>query len=163
MASLLDTNVLVYRYDPRDPDKQRRATEVLRRGIEQGDVCLAHQTLVEFVAAVTRPALFSDGERRQLLQPADAHREVDELLLSCWVLYPDAGVVRSAIRCAAAYQLSWWDAHLLAYADVNGLAEILSEDFQHGRIYGTVRVIDPFADLHPADRVNDPRAERPPG
>ncbi|MEM8998469.1 MAG: PIN domain-containing protein [Acidobacteriota bacterium] len=159
MAALLDTNVLVYRYDPRDPEKQRRATELLRKGIEYGDVCLAHQTLVEFVAAATRPALFSDGERRPLLTRADAHREIDELLLSCWVLYPTAEVVRSAIRCAAAYQLSWWDAHLLAYADVNGLPEIWSEDFQHGRIYGTVRIEDPFRGLHPADRVNDPRAE----
>lgn len=158
MAALIDTNVLVYRYDPRDPEKQRVATDVLRRGIELGTICLAHQTLIEFVAAVTRPALFADGERRRLLQPAEAHREIDELLLSCWVLYPDADVVRAAIRCAAAYQLSWWDAHPLAYADVNGLAEIWSEDFQHGRIYGTVRIVDPFDGLHRDERVNDPRA-----
>jgi hypothetical protein len=31
-----------------------------------------------------------------------------------------------------------------AYADVNGLTEILSEDFQHERFYGRVRAIDPF-------------------
>ena len=33
MASLVDTNVLVYRIDPRFPEKQQRAVEVLRRGI----------------------------------------------------------------------------------------------------------------------------------
>ena len=83
------------------------------------------------------------------------------MLLSCWVIYPNADVVRAATRCAATYQLSWWDAHLLAYADVNGLPEILSEDFQHGRIYGTVRTINPFDGLHAPERVNDPIAERP--
>jgi predicted nucleic acid-binding protein len=31
-----------------------------------------------------------------------------------------------------------------AYADVNGLTEIISEDFQHGRLYGGIRVINPF-------------------
>jgi predicted nucleic acid-binding protein len=44
----------------------------------------------------------------------------------------------------AAYQLSWFDAHFWAYAEHFGLEEILSEDFQHGRLYGTVRVTNPF-------------------
>ncbi len=45
---------------------------------------------------------------------------------------------------AAAYGLSWSDAHLWAYAEVHGLPEILSEEFEHGRHYGSVRVVDPF-------------------
>ena len=35
MAALVDTKVLVYRFDPRFPDKQRIATDVLRRGIAE--------------------------------------------------------------------------------------------------------------------------------
>ena len=42
------------------------------------------------------------------------------------------------------YQLSWFDAHLWAYAETFGVPELLSEDFEHGRIYGSVRVINPF-------------------
>lgn len=62
------------------------------------------------------------------------------------VIYPDDAVLRMALRGAAAYGLSWFDAHLWAYAEVHGLSEILSEDFQHGRMYGTVTVRDPFRD-----------------
>jgi predicted nucleic acid-binding protein len=40
--------------------------------------------------------------------------------------------------------LSWFDAHIWAYAEFYGLPEILSEDFQHGRLYGTVRSVNPF-------------------
>ena len=47
----------------------------------------------------------------------------------------------------AAYQLSWFDAHMWAYAEHYGLPEILSEDFEHGRIYGGVRVRNPFLGL----------------
>ncbi|CAN5313744.1 hypothetical protein BH24PSE2_BH24PSE2_00030 [soil metagenome] len=36
------------------------------------------------------------------------------------------------------------DAHLWAYAEAYGLDEILSEDFQHGRQYGSVRIRNPF-------------------
>jgi hypothetical protein len=34
VPALVDTNVLVYRFDPRHPEKQRRATALLRGGIE---------------------------------------------------------------------------------------------------------------------------------
>lgn len=61
------------------------------------------------------------------------------------VLYPNDAIVRTALRGAAAYQLSWLDAHLWAYAEHYGLSELLSEDFQHGRLYGSVRVTNPFA------------------
>ena len=55
MASLVDTNVLVYRCDPRWPDKQRLAGELLRNGLAYGELVLPHQALVEFVSVVTRP------------------------------------------------------------------------------------------------------------
>ena len=55
MASLIDTNVLVYRFDPRDPVKQHIATKVLSEGLVAGNLILPHQAIVEFVAAVTRP------------------------------------------------------------------------------------------------------------
>ena len=63
------------------------------------------------------------------------------------VLYPNEAILRTAIRGYAAYQLSWFDAHLWAYAEHYGLAEILTEDLQHDRLYGTVRVVNPFIHL----------------
>lgn len=140
MAALVDTNVLVYRLDARDPRKQRIATELLRAGIADGSLRLPHQAIVELVAATTRPV----AGGTPLLSAADAHREAEELLSQFDVLYPTDGLVRLALRGAAAYQLSWFDAHLWAYAEHFGLEELLSEDFQHGRLYGTVRVTNPF-------------------
>lgn len=140
MASLVDTNILVYRFDGRFPAKQRAATELLRAGVAGGSVVLAHQAVVEFVAAVTRP--LHDGA--PLLDPPEARREAEEFLLQFDVLYPDEELVRIALRGASAYQLSWFDAHMWAYAERYGLAELLSEDFQHGRLYGTVEIVNPF-------------------
>ena len=47
----------------------------------------------------------------------------------------------------ASYQLSWFDAHIWAYAEHYGIDEILSEDLEHGRMYGTVRIRNPFLGL----------------
>jgi predicted nucleic acid-binding protein len=140
VAALVDTNLLVYRFDPRFPEKQSTATSLLRAGFERGTCLVPHQAILEFVAVVTRP--LQGGT--PLLSQADAWREAEDILVTGSVLYPTEAVVRTALRGAALYQLPWFDAHLWAFAEAYGLSELLSEDFQHGRLYGTVRVVNPF-------------------
>lgn len=139
MAALVDTNILVYRFDLRFPAKQKTATEILRRGIADDSLRISHQAVVEFVAAVVRPVggVF-------LLSAKEAYQEAEDLLNQFEVLYPSDALVRLAIRGAAAYGLSWFDAHMWAYAEYYGTTELISEDFQHDRLYGTVRAVNPF-------------------
>ncbi len=134
MSALVDTNVLVYRFDPRDPAKQRA-------GIERGTLRVAHQALIEFVQAVTRP--LGRGAAGLLARP-DALREVEELMAQFEILYPTERLLRTAIRAVVTYQLSWLDAHLWAYAEHYVLDEILSEDFSDGQRIGAVRIRNPF-------------------
>lgn len=140
MAALVDTNILVYRFDPASPEKQRIATQLLRSGIAGDSVRISHQAVVEFVSAVTRPR----APGRPLMSVLAALREAEEMLDQFVVLYPNESIVRTAMRGAAMYQLSWYDAHMWAYAEYYGLSELLSEDFGHDRLYGTVRAINPF-------------------
>ena len=142
MAALIDTNILVYRFDSRFGDKQKIATEILRRGILEDSVRVPHQAIIEFVAATTR-----SFRGHTILKQGDALREAEEFLKEFSILYPNESIVRNAIRGCAAYQLSWFDAHLWSYAEYYGLDEILSEDFQHDRIYGSVRAVNPFRRL----------------
>jgi predicted nucleic acid-binding protein len=139
VAALVDTNVLVYRFDPRDARKQSIAEKLLREGVVGDAILVPHQAVVEFVAATTRS--LPGGP---LLSPHDARREAEELLSIFPILYPNDAVLRTALRGAAAYQLSWFDAHLWAYAEHYGAPELYSEDFQHERLYGSVRVLNPF-------------------
>lgn len=112
----------------------------MRRGIEEDSIRVPHQAIVEFVAAVTRPLVGN----RSLMTPDEARREAEEFLVQFTILYPNEALLRLAFRGAAAYRLSWFDAHLWAYAEHYGLSELISEDFQHDRLYGTVRVLEPF-------------------
>ena len=140
MTALVDTNVLIYSYDERFPEKRRTATALLRRGIVEDSIRIPHQAVVEFVAVATRP--LSSG--RSLLSVEEARRQAEEILSEFTVLYPNDSIFRTALRGAAAYKLAWFDAHLWAYADYYGLEELVSEDFEHGRLYGTVQVVNPF-------------------
>jgi predicted nucleic acid-binding protein len=140
VAALVDTNILVYRFDARFPEKQQIATALLREELANDSLRVPHQAIVEFIAATTRP--LTGGV--SLLSPADARREAEEMMNQFTVYYPNEAILRTALRGAAAYQLAWFDAHLWAYADYYGLSPLYSEDFQHNRAYGTVRVINPF-------------------
>ena len=141
MPFVADTNILVYRHDPRDADKQERARALLREGLERDEVRLPHQVILEFVAATTRP---TGPGAPPLLSPDEARREAEDLISQFHVLYPDEALVRLALRGWATYGMSWFDAHLWAFAEHYGVQTIYSEDFQHRRRYGTVMVIDPF-------------------
>lgn len=140
MAALVDTNVLVYRYDSRYPEKRKCVRTLLKAGLQRGDLFIPHQAVVEFLAAVTR--------RRKggspILSAADALLKAELLINSFPILYPDETVLRTALRGHATYGLPWFDAHLWAYAERFGLEEIYSEDFEDGRIYGMVRAVNPF-------------------
>jgi predicted nucleic acid-binding protein len=54
VVSLVDTNILVYRFDVRFPQKQRIAAATLRSGLINETLRIPHQALIEFVAVVTR-------------------------------------------------------------------------------------------------------------
>lgn len=137
MAGLVDTNILVYRCDPRDPAKRAAATEILQQGVASGELHICHQSLLEFVSVVTR-------SRAALMSAQDAARQAEFFMAQFPVLYPNEQQFRTALYGLNTYQLPWFDAHLWAYAEHYGITEILSEDFEHGRAYGSVRVRNPF-------------------
>ena len=146
VASLVDTNILVYRCDASDPAKREMARDFLRKGAAMQALRLPHQAMVEFVNVVTKGR--SGG--RPILTREEAWRQAEDLLNEFPVLYPTEDVFRTALLGMAAYKFAWYDAHLWAYAEHYGLPEIISEDFEHGRIYGTVRIRNPFSELGPA-------------
>jgi predicted nucleic acid-binding protein len=139
VASLVDANIMVYCYDPSDPKKRAMARDLLRRGAAASVLRIPHQAMVEFVKAVTRQRTAGP-----FLTWEEAWRQAEDFLNEFQILYPNEKVFRTAMLGMAAYKFAWYDAHLWAHAEHYGLPEILSEDFEHGRMYGTVRVRNPF-------------------
>lgn len=142
MRVAVDTNVLVYRYDPADPRKQARAAVLLRDAIAAGEAALPYQTVVEFVNATSR----SRGGRPPILGRELARHEARLLLQQFPVLHPDAEQLELALHGAAFHQLAWFDALMWACAERWGCDVLWSEDFRHDQVIGSVRVVNPFAD-----------------
>jgi predicted nucleic acid-binding protein len=130
---------MVYCYDPSDQRKRAIARDLLRRGASASELRIPHQAMVEFVNAVTRRRTAGPFLSRE-----EAWRQAEDFLNEFEILYPNEKVFRTAMLGMAAYRFPWYDAHLWAYAEHYGLPELLTEDFEHGRKYGMVRVKNPF-------------------
>jgi len=133
----LDTNVLVYAFTGATPEmpKRRRALEIM----EEGKFGLSAQVLQEFYVTVTRKA-------KQIVAPRVALSWIEALApVPCIAV--DAALVKLGIDVALRYRISYWDGAVVAAAQEAGAATLYSEDLSDGQVYGSVRVVNPFAGL----------------
>jgi predicted nucleic acid-binding protein len=137
-AFFLDTNVLVYAYDPADMTKRIRAMTVVTQLGTQQRGALSAQVLSEFVVTVTRkitPPLTLEEAEQRLTNYMRSWRVVDLT----------ARIVVEAVRGVRQHQLAYWDSLIWATAKLSGIPTVLSEDFSHGRLIEGVRFLNPFA------------------
>lgn len=132
----VDTNVLVNCRDASEPEKQRRAAAWMVALWKSRTGRLSFQVLQEFYITVTAKMLPG-------LEPDAARRDVRTLLAWQPVLV-DAQVLEGAWLLQDRYGFSWWDALIMAAAQVAGCQFLLSEAFQAGMAVGNLQVINPF-------------------
>jgi predicted nucleic acid-binding protein len=138
----LDTNILVYLVDGRDPARQARAREVVERSVPTGRCVLSVQSLGEF---------FVVAVRKGLATPASAQQAVDDLTVAFAIASPTAADAKLAAAAAVAGRFAYWGALLLATLERAGCTTVLSEDMGDGGTLGGVTVRNPFA----GDRLPD--------
>ncbi len=133
--AFVDTNVVVYANDLRDPGKQGLAANLLRRLADGGDLVISAQVMHEY-AAVAVAKLRQD--------PEQVSRQVRLLgQLAVVPLTPD--LICQAIGAVMRYRLSYWDACIVVAAASAGCTVLYSEDLNAGQAYLGVQVVNPFS------------------
>jgi predicted nucleic acid-binding protein len=130
----LDTNILLYGYDLDAPAKRAIAQSLLERAwLQQGCTAVSVQVLQEFYVNFVRQGHL----------PAEAAALIGDFTL--WpVIENSLALFRLGLSLQSRWQLSLWDAMILAAAQASGARELLTEDLNHGQDYGGVRVVNPF-------------------
>lgn len=141
----LDTNVLVYAYNANEPEKQRIAQNILRTCIQDEVGMLSVQVLGEFFTVMTR----------KLSPPmtVDAAREIVTALDILPVQEIDRKMVKSAIDNQQRFNISYWDALIIAAAERSGCPKIFSEDLSDGQLYKGITVENPFSKIEGTGRL----------
>jgi len=137
-GALVDTNILVYAYEPAGADpKTAKAKSTISGLVLAGDGYVSVQNLAE-LSSVCLTKL------RPPLPPTTVKEMVSDIRTAMSVLQPTASTVEVALVGVDKHRLSFWDAMLWAIAMENSLGEILSEDFQDGRVLEGVRFTNPL-------------------
>ena len=131
----LDTNVLIYAHDGRDPRKRVLAQDLILRLLGERRGVLSIQVLQEFFAAA----------RSKLSMPSETARHHVSTYARFDVVSLSVPDVMAAIDLHRLHNFSIWDA-LIVRAALNGACTTLhSEDMQDGRAIETLTVRNPFA------------------
>jgi predicted nucleic acid-binding protein len=132
--AFVDTNVLLYAISGVRADREKKmiAAEILRRR----DLGMSAQVLSEFYVNATR------GQK-----PPLAHVEAVSFLRTMKrfpIVAVDGEVVFRALEIKERFQTSYWDACIIAAAQVMECRILFSEDLQNGQSFGSVTVANPF-------------------
>lgn len=131
----LDTNVLVYAAIGTGRDERKRT--VALELMEAKDFATSAQVLQEFFVTVVKKA------SRPLT--AELALEWIEQLTAFPCQAIDHRLARIAIERSERFEISYWDAAIIAAAEALGTDTVYSEDLNARQRYGRVRVVNPFA------------------
>jgi len=130
-----DTNILLYAYDTDAGEKRASALALVAEAIRHPTrYALSVQVLQEFFVNFTRK-----GQKDEA-----AATLIDDF--SRWHIIANTNdLFLNGLQARARWQLSLWDALIVAAAEQSGAAILYTEDLNHGQCYGSVRAINPFA------------------
>jgi predicted nucleic acid-binding protein len=129
VKAFLDTNILVY------AQETGQRGDIARQLVAQGGT-ISVQILNELANVLSRKLRHDWSEVAAVLD--DARAALDEPVP---VTLP---IHLCALEFARNHNIAFWDALILAAAIEAGCDRLYSEDFQHGRRFGDLTVVNPF-------------------
>ena len=132
----VDTNVLVYAVDDHDIGKRDRARAWISACWTLRCGRLSTQVFNEYYTVIRRkfPTPVAAGDARAEIRRLQAWQP--------WQI--DHHTMEAAWAVEARHRFHYWDALMVAAAQQQGCAALLTEDLQHDQVIDGVRILNPF-------------------
>ena len=134
----LDTNVFVYTFDRREPDKQARARRLVERALGTGDGVVSSQVVQEFLNVALR-------KFERPLSEGEALRYLRDVMDPLCTVFPSLSLYEAAVSLHKRWRWSFYDSLIVASALEAGCDTLLTEDLQTGRRIEGLTIVNPFA------------------
>jgi predicted nucleic acid-binding protein len=132
----IDTNIWVYSYDDRFPEKQQLARDLLEHLTLSENAYISTQVMQEFCSVMLTKVKTMDGD--ELI-------DVIETTLQPYLTHiPSTSFYQRGIRLYHSASLQFYDALIVQAALDLGCTTLYSEDLQHGQTFGSLTVVNPF-------------------
>jgi len=133
----IDTNIFVYAYDERYPEKQKTAIELIRNASVGRAGVVSYQVVQEFFNVVLTKA-------NPPMRQDDAQQYLATVFRPLLAVHSSAALVSEALQLQGKHRLSWYDSLIVAAAMEARCGVLYSEDLQHGQRFGDLTIANPF-------------------
>jgi predicted nucleic acid-binding protein len=133
----LDTNIFVYSFDRSAPQKAAKAKHLIREALTSRKGLISYQVVQEFLNVALR-------RFAQPMTVADAERYMSTVFRPLLSVHSSMGLFAEALRLQSQHGLAWYDSVIIGAAIQAGCDVLFSEDLQHGRSFGALRITNPF-------------------
>jgi predicted nucleic acid-binding protein len=130
VKAFFDTNILVYAFST-DPRRDRAADIIALGGVINAQVLNEFTNVMHKKQKLPWPVIE--------LAIASVHRMFHDVRPLTTTIH------RKAITLACDHTLSFYDALIIAAAQDTNCDVLFSEDLQHGRTFGALELVNPFA------------------
>ena len=130
----LDTNILLYTIDQREPWKRDQALRIVSELAYHGMAVISIQVLQEFYVGATRKFGIDPLTAKGMIAGFRAHE----------LVAPDIELMNEAIDGSILNRISFWDALIIASARRANCEVVWTEDLNHGQLIQGVRIENPF-------------------
>ena len=135
-GSFLDSNVVVYAFQDKDPRKRAIASQLIQRA-RDGQVTISFQVVTETLNVLTQKVV-------PPLTPEEAEMALNTVLSPMWRVGPSVALYSSALALQARYEYTFYDSLIIAAALEANCERLLSEDLQHGQRIDGLTIVNPF-------------------
>ncbi len=133
----LDTNILVYSFNPDEPEKQRRSRALIFEALEKGQGMIGSQVVQEFLNVATRKFKIP-------LNQEDCRLYLDTVLSPLCRVFPSIELYREALSVSGRWGYGFYDSLVIASA-LSGRCRILyTEDLADGQVIFDLKIVNPF-------------------
>lgn len=129
----VDTNILIYISDPRDPVKQAKATSLV---LSLTDGVLLWQVACEYLAASRKLEPFGYSRTQ-------AYQYIRDLQKVWYTVLPTWSVIDRAEDLMNRFSLSHWDSMIVAACLEANVQTLYTEDFGYSNLDG-LAIVNPF-------------------
>ena len=133
----IDTNILIYSFDPDNPSKKKIAFDLISTALEKGTGVISYQIIQEFLNAATRkfavPLTFKD-----------AQRYLNVVLEPLCEVFSSTELFHQALEISDQWRFPFYDALVVAAALQADCSVLYSEDMQDNQTIKGLTIRNPF-------------------
>lgn len=133
----LDTNIFAYAAHPTPTPKTIVAMKLIQDGLDSGNGIVSYQVVQEFFNLAFRkfPKPMSAFEAEEFFSTA---------FRPLLAVHSSPALYVSALQIFAQHRFSWYDALIVSAAQQSECSILFTEDMQHGRRIGDLKIENPF-------------------